>query len=138
MIKIFLVLMLLICYYSSHYVYRYFAHNPWWQNVYAASAARVVSRQRQGPPPHHCQCQSLFRGGDRSAAAGTATQGGSGAPWDHPGRDHVEARSVVWCRVDCVPRGATFGDRKGPGHNPCRETGAVASDRPRDRSRLAA
>ena len=67
--KFILDYILYIYYYSSHYVYRYLSHHPWWQNVYAASAARVVSRQRQGPPSHDCQCQSLFRGGDRSDAA---------------------------------------------------------------------
>src|SRR6266852_273054 len=105
-------------YNSSHYVYRYLAHHPWWQNVYAASAARVLSRPRQGPPSDHCECQSLCRGRDRSHAACPATQGEPRASWDHPGRDHVEARHVFWCRVDRVPRRATLGDRKGPGHNP--------------------
>src|SRR3989442_12249840 len=61
-------------YLSSHYVYRYLAHHPGWQNLYAASAARVVSRPRQGPPPHDCPCQSLFRCGDPSAAVGRSTQ----------------------------------------------------------------
>src|SRR5439155_25861250 len=57
-----------MCYFSSHYVYRYLAHHPRWQNIYAASAARVVSSPRQCPPPHDCQCQSLFRCGARTAA----------------------------------------------------------------------
>src|SRR6266852_2177265 len=126
-----------ICYYSSHYVYRYLSHHPWWQNLYTASAARVVSRPRQGPPPHDCESQSLFRRGDRGDALGTAPQGGPGASGDHPGRDHVATRDVFWCCVDCVPRRPTFGDRTGPGHDTLRETGAVASDRPRHRSRLA-
>src|SRR6516165_10935214 len=64
--KFYLDIILCIGYYSSHYVYRHLSYNPWWQNVYAASAARVVSRQRQSPPSHHCQCQSVFRGGDYS------------------------------------------------------------------------
>src|SRR2546426_1908044 len=109
---------LYLYYYSSHYVCRYLSHHPWWQNVYAASAARVLSRQRQGPPPHDCQCQSLFHRGDRSAAVGTATQGGPGAPRDHPGRDHVEARALFWCRVDRVSHRPTLGNRQGPGHDP--------------------
>src|SRR5215510_16035003 len=91
-----------ICYYSSHYVCRYLSHHPWWQNVYAASAARVLSCPRQGPSPHDCECEPLFRGGDRSAAAGTATQGGPGAPGDPPGRNHVEARIVFWCGMDAL------------------------------------
>src|SRR5216683_4540455 len=108
---------LYLYYYSSHYVYRYLSHHPWWQNVYTASAARVVSRPRQGPPPHDCESQSLFRRGDRGDALGTAPQGGPGASGDHPGRDHVATRDVFWCCVDCVPRRPTFGDRTGPGHD---------------------
>src|SRR6266478_7200468 len=111
-IEISLDFILYIYYHSSHYVCRYLAHHPWWQNVYAASAARVVSRQRQGPPPHTCQCQSLFRRGDRSDAIGAATQGGSGAPGDHPGLNHIAARGVFWCRVDRVPSRPTLGDSK--------------------------
>src|SRR5467141_1188843 len=38
---------LLLCYSRSHYVHRYLSPHPWWQNVYAASAARVVSRDRK-------------------------------------------------------------------------------------------
>src|SRR5467141_1761900 len=122
---------LLICYSRSHYVHRYLSPHPWWQNVYAASAARVVSRQRQGAPSYHCECQSLFRGRDRSHATCPTAQGGAGAPWHHPGRDHVETRNVVWCGVDRVPHRSTFGDRKSAGHDTRRETGAVASDGPR-------
>src|SRR5262249_59106411 len=50
--KLYLDIFLYICYYSSHYVCRYLSHHLWWQNVYAASAARVVSRPWEGPPPH--------------------------------------------------------------------------------------
>src|SRR5919201_1648165 len=128
MLKFSLDYILTISYNSSHYVCRYFTYHPWWQNLYAASAARVVSRQRQGPPPHDCQSQSVFRRGDRSHTVGAATQGGSGKPWDHSGRDHLEARTVFWCRVDRIPGRPTLGHRKGPGHDPRRETGAVASD----------
>src|SRR5262249_4481724 len=126
-----------IYYYSSHYVYRYLSHHPWWQNVYAASAARVLSRPRQGPPSYHCECEPLFRGRDRSHATCPATQGGAGTPSHHPGRAHGATRALFWGRVDRVPRRPTLGDRKGPGHDPRRETRAVASDRPRHRSRLA-
>ena len=41
---------------------------------------------------------------------------------------------AVWT---VVPHRATLGDRTGAGHDPRREAGAVASDGPRDRSRLA-
>src|SRR5262245_21095291 len=136
--KLALDIILYICYYSSHYVCRYLSHHPWWQNVYAASAARVLSRPRQGPAPHDCECEPLFRGGDRSAAAGTATQGGPGAPGAHPGRDHVEARMVFWCGMDGLPRGSTLGHRKGVGHDTRRPVGLVASEGARHQARLAA
>src|SRR5215470_19171927 len=126
-----------MCYYRSHYVYRYLTHHPWWQNVYAASTARVVSCEREGPPPHDCQCQSLLRRGDRGTAVGAAPQRGPGAPCDSPGRDRVETRVVLWGGMDRVPHRTPLGDRTGARHDPRRATGAVASDGPRHRSRLS-
>src|SRR6266436_3530146 len=77
----------------------------------------LVSRQRQSTPSHHCECQSVVRGRDRSHAACPATQGGPGAAWHHPGRDHVAARTVFWGRVDGLPSRPTLGDSTGAGHD---------------------
>ena len=79
------------------------------KTYYAASAAPVLSRQWQGPPPHTCQCEPLFRGRDRSDPACPTTQGGAGAPGDHPGRNHVAARAVF----GCGGRSNTFARRLG-------------------------
>src|SRR4029453_9204363 len=136
--KFSLDIILYICYDSSHYVCRDLSPHPWWHNVYAASAARVLSRPRQGPSPHACACEPLFRGGARRAAGGPATQGGPGAPGDPPGREYVAARMVLWCGMDGLPRGSTLGHRQGGGHDPRRPAGFVARAGSGPRSRLAA
>src|SRR6266849_9165656 len=115
-----------ICYYSSHYVYRYLSHHPWWQNLYTASAARVVSRPRQGPPPHDCESQSLFRCGDRGDALSPAPQGKAGEPRYSHGRAHAQARVILWCGLDRVPHSTTPGDRASAWDDARRQTGPVA------------